>query len=263
MAWIAGVDGCPGGWIAVYRETTTGRLDCSIEESFAGVTKRHELDVVAVDMPIGLSKEGKRDCDGKARDALRPWRHRSIFPAPAADVLALFPKLTSASFRKMPLAERERDYNHAKAVNERRTSKSLNRQSFNLVPKIAEVRDYLLGRPSAKRGFVHEVHPEVSFAAMNYLEHGGEVPPFSPMHHPKASMQGLLERRALLAREFKSTLDELEERGRDCTGEAAPDDFYDAVACLWTAWRIQKKECGALPSNAPRDANGLPMRIVY
>ena len=272
MAWIAGVDGCPGGWIAVYRETTTGRLDCSIEESFAGVTKRHELDVVAVDMPIGLSVEGRRDCDGRARDALRPWRHRSIFPAPAADVLALFPKLTSASFRKMTLPERERAYNHAKRVNLCRTDKALNRQSFNLVPKIAEVRNYLLDRPFSRRDFVHEVHPEVSFAAMNYLEHGGKTPPFSPMRHPKGSMQGLLERRVLLAREFGGTLDALEGRARGCNGDAAPDDFYDAVACLWTAHRIgggtaralcRLKGICALANCADKDAKGLPMRIVY
>ena len=37
------------------------------------------------------------------------------------------------------------------------------------------------------------------------------------------------------------------------------------VACLWTAWRVHKKECSALPSKreARCDANGLPMRIVY
>ena len=263
MAWIAGVDGCPDGWLVVYEETEAGDLDCRIETSFEGVMAYHApLVAVAVDMPIGLSNKGKRDCDDKAREALRPWRHRSIFPAPAADVLDLFPKMTSASFRNMTLPERERDYNRAKTVNRDRTGKALNRQSFNLVPKIAEVRGYLLGLGTAERGRVHEVHPEVSFAALSAQKGGGH--PFSPMHHRKVTVQGLLERRDLLASEFGKTLDALEAKARCCKGDAAPDDFYDAVACLWTARGIYKETCGYLPKDGgPCDAKGLPMRIVY
>ena len=83
----------------------------------------------------------------------------------------------------------------------------------------------------------------------------------SPQGHGR---QGLIERRDLLAGEFgKTGFDALEAKARCCEGDAAPDDFYDALACLWTARRIYKKECSALPSNARCDANGLPMRIVY
>ena len=260
MAWIAGVDGCKGGWIAVYEETGSGELECRVEKTFSEVMKRRELDAVAVDMPIGLWAGGGRACDKAAREVLGK-RHRSIFPAPAADVLDLFPKMTSESFRNMTLPERERDYNRAKTVNRDRTGKALNRQSFNLVPKIAEVRSYLLGLGAEERGRVHEVHPEVSFAALS-AQKGGDRP-FAPMHHRKVAVQGLLERRDLLAGEFGETLDALEAKARCCEGDAAPDDFYDAVACLWTAWRVHKKECSALPSNARCDANGLPMRIVY
>ena len=266
MAWIAGVDGCKGGWIAVYEDTESGELDCRVENTFSDVMKCRELAAVAVDMPVGLPRglpnEPKRDCDDKAREALRPRRHRSIFPAPAADVLDLFPEMTSESFRNMPLPERERDYNRAKTVNRDRTDKALNRQSFNLVPKIAEVRGYLLGLGTAERGRVHEVHPEVSFAALS-AQKGGDRP-FSPMHHRKVTVQGLLERRDLLAGVFGETLDALEAKARCCEGDAAPDDFYDAVACLWTARRICREKCGSLPKDGgPRDAKGLRMRIVY
>ena len=239
MAWIAGVDGCKGGWIAVYAFLEGGELkdlECHVEDRFENVMAcPAPLAAVAVDMPIGLWDKGGRDCDKAAREVLGK-RSRSIFPAPAADVLDLFPKMTSASFRNMALSERERDYNRAKTVNRDRTGKALNRQSFNLVPKIAEVRGYLLGLGAAERGRVDEVHPEVSFAALSAQKGGGR--PFSPMHHRKVTVQGLLERRDLLAGEFGKTLDALEAKARCCKGDAAPDDFYDAVACLWTARRI-------------------------
>ena len=67
MAWIAGVDGCKGGWIAVYEDTDSGKLECCVEKTFSEVMKRRELAAVAVDMPIGLprglSNEPKRACD--------------------------------------------------------------------------------------------------------------------------------------------------------------------------------------------------------
>ena len=34
MAWIAGVDGCKGGWIAVYEDTESGKLECRVEKKF-------------------------------------------------------------------------------------------------------------------------------------------------------------------------------------------------------------------------------------
>ena len=102
MAWIAGVDGCKGGWIAVYEETGSGELDCRVEVckhsteprrrhdlscAFEAVMAHHApLAAVAVDMPIGLwdDKVG-RACDRAAREVLGKRSSKHLL-RPAAGV---------------------------------------------------------------------------------------------------------------------------------------------------------------------------------
>ena len=270
MAWIAGVDGCKGGWIAVYEETASRTLTCRIVKKFEDVFEVHypPLAAVAVDMPIGLWAGGGRACDKAARGVLGK-RSSSIFSAPAAGVIDRYCEIGE-----------QLTYDCAKKLNEELTGteeakgKGLSRQSWALVPKIAEVRDYLTTHPE-EQGCVHEVHPEVSFAAMNAQNGGGR--PFAPMRHPKAKAGGSVERRALLRRIFEDRFEELEGKAPECDfgKRAALDDLYDALACLWTARRIQKGPdgparalCGIqdihpLSDGAPSGANDLPMRIVY
>ena len=251
MAWIAGVDGCKGGWIAVYEETGSGELECRVEKTFSEVMKRRELAAVAVDMPIGLrgDREG-RDCDIEARGILKE-RRSSIFPAPAEGVAELFRKLGPEKWKE-PSA-----YECAKRM------KGLSKQSFYLVPKIVEVARYLEANPK-RRSRVHEAHPEVSFAAMNHHEHGVDDPSFSPMQFYKATAGGSIERRALLREVFGDGFERVERQMPELVGKRAGlDDFYDALACLWTARRVHRQGCSTLPENAPCDADALPMRIVY
>ncbi len=268
MAWIAGVDGCKGGWIAVYEDTDSGKLECRVAVgdrkaghtnhdlscAFEAVMNHHApLAAVAVDMPIGLcnNKDG-RDCDNEARDVLKQ-RRSSIFSAPA---VGLFHKMKPEKLGKVQF------YKHGSDLNEKLTGKGLSRQSWALVPKIAEIRDYLTTHPE-RQGCVHEVHPEVSFASMNAQSGGGR--PFAPMRHPKAKAGGSVERRALLRRIFEDPFEELEAKAPECDfgKRAALDDFYDALACLWTARRIREKKARALPGCTPVGSMSLPMRIVY
>ena len=261
MAWIAGVDGCKGGWIAVYAFLEDGKIsdmECHVEVCDGrGEHAKHRLscafdavmacpsplDAVAVDMPIGLLEKGGRDCDEAARKKLGK-RSRSIFSAPASVVLEEW--RTGGT------------YDQAKA------KKSLSRQSWALVPKIAEVARYLENHRGEGRR-IHEAHPEVSFAELN----GGE-----PMCYPKKTLAGLVERRALMKDFFGTRLVEMEDKAPECDygKRAAPDDFYDALACLWTAHRILKGKahalCGVddtrkLADCTPKDKDGLPPRIVY
>ena len=199
MAWIAGVDGCKGGWIAVYEDTDSGQLDCRVGRWFKDVMTSHApLAAVAVDMPIGLreDKEG-RECDIEAREILKA-RRSSIFPAPAAGVIDLFRKRGQKEWKE-PSA-----YKCATKI------KGLSKQSFNLVPKISEVARYLEGHPREQRR-IHESHPEVSFAAMK----SGKTGSFDPMHHPKKTFGGLVERRALLTAFFGARFEEFEARAVD------------------------------------------------
>jgi len=269
MAWIAGVDGCPGGWIVVYADIQLKNLECCVKKDFKDVMEQPGLAAVAVDMPIGLWDKGKRDCDAAARDILGK-RHSSIFSAPAA---SLFSKMAEE------LGER---YAHKRAseCNRQMTGtglhegKGLSIQSWSLAPKIADVRRYLL-KHSDKVGVVHEVHPEVSFAAMKAK--GGVIDPaHHPMKHSKTKPAGRNERCEFLQGIFGEHVKDLKAKRLQlrklAKRRAAVDDLYDALVCLWTAHRIGKGKaralCGVhdirkLSDAAPEDAKGLPMRIVY
>ncbi len=113
--------------------------------------------------------------------------------------------------------------------------------------------DTLLCRDQGARDKVFEVHPEVSFFALN-----GQL----PLRHGKKSPEGKKLRRQLL--------DKLFDRNRvvaalaDLDGERfGIDDFHDAFAALWSAHRIARKEACCLPEQPPTDTCGLKMGIWY
>ena len=113
----------------------------------------------------------------------------------------------------------------------------ISQQAWALRHKIAEVAACL---PDFR---VHEVHPEVSFAAMSggFLAHG------------KRTWNGHQERRRILAAggiELSMDLGDL--------GRAGVDDVLDAAAAAWTASRI----AGGVAKWLPADATGDP-RIWY
>lgn len=83
---MAGVDGCREGWLCV--EECEGRLTGRIFRSFTELLAAlPAASVIAVDIPIGLPEQGKRDCDTVARRALSPTRTSSVFPTPVLGVL--------------------------------------------------------------------------------------------------------------------------------------------------------------------------------
>ncbi len=256
MAWIAGVDGCKGGWIAVYEDTDSGKLDCRVEKMFGKMMAKREIAVVAVDMPIGLSEDGKRACDTAARRVLGK-RHSSIFSAPAKEVIDCFRSVDAKAWKERGT------YQRVNAKN------GLSKQSYNLVPKIAEVALYVdTHRKEGRR--IYEAHPEVSFAAMKAHKDGATESICRPksdyeMRYPKKTFGGLAERRALLRPAFGPRFEELEVRAAQDAAAAsvAPDDFYDALACLWTARRICAGEARGLPGCDPVGSASRPMRIVY
>ena len=275
MAWIAGVDGCKGGWIAVYAFLKDGEItdmECHVEVCDGkGEHAKHKLscafeavmacpaplDAVAVGMPIGLSEEGYRACDKAARDILGK-RSSSIFSTPAAGLLrdAKLDQLGRVDYYEKANKLNKKLTNNAKE----QEGKGLSRQSWALVPKIAEVARYVdTHRKEGRR--IHEAHPEVSFAAMR----SGKAWSFDPMHHPKKTFGGLVERRALITAFFGARFEEFEARAvdSDAVGRVAPDDFYDAAACLWTARRVYGKKAHVLPNRSRVGSVSLPMRIVY
>lgn len=101
-----------------------------------------ELAVIAIDIPIGLSDSGARECDVAARKLLQPHGTR-VFPAPPRVALAHVD-----------------DYDAACRASIAATGKSLSKQTWNLLRSIAEV-DALAADPR-----LLECHPELAFALM-------------------------------------------------------------------------------------------------
>ncbi|MFJ5370006.1 DUF429 domain-containing protein, partial [Bosea sp. CER48] len=88
MVWIAGVDGCPGGWIVALADAQELDRDPVVQvlprfsDMFAGETVP---DIVAVDMPIGLPDRVTGSGRGPEQQ-VRPLlgaRQSSVFAIPA------------------------------------------------------------------------------------------------------------------------------------------------------------------------------------
>lgn len=235
---MIGVDGCRLGWcgvalggcgavVAVAR-TFTGLLDelgASVPTSRSGP--------VLVDMPIGLPEgEAPRASDALARAALGP-RRASIFPAPPRAVL------------------RARDHAEANALARAATGRGLSVQSFNLLPRVAELDD-LLARDPALAERVHESHPELCFARL-----GG-----APCAHAKRTPRGRAERRALLERLAPGACDTIDAAlARTRRADVAADDVADAYVLALVS-RLAPRMQEHLPPDRPRDARGLRCSIL-
>lgn len=218
-----GIDGCRDGWIAVvWRETVT-------EVHFwTSIRQLHEItdaQLVAIDIPLGLSETGDRDADVLARRNL-PGRSSTIFNAPPRACL-----------------DAGDDYQRASDLSRQHGSKGLSRQSFGLLAKIREVDEFWRAAPCP----LVEVHPELSFARLN-----GGVP-----LAPKKSWAGVVVRRELLLAQ-RIDLDNFRSRP---AARAAADDVLDAGVCAWTARRILIGDARCLPDPPQHDATGREMCI--
>jgi predicted RNase H-like nuclease len=230
---VIGVDGCPGGWIAMVYDVTANTLTPRVHSTFAGLVDTYpEAEAIAVDIPIGLAEGVPRMCDLEARKVLGP-RRSSVFPAP------------DPRFLTIPV--------YADALNRSRAvaGKGISRQAFAIYPKVAEVNEVISPFTQDR---IFEVHPEVCFWAMNGRQ---------PMEYWKRKPEGFEERHALLASVMKGiSIPDRREAGQ-LARPAAADDILDAIAAAWTARRHAEGLSGRLPDMPSTDAFGLRMEIVY
>ena len=128
--------------------------------------------------------------------------------------------------------------------------KKLSKQTSAIMPKIREVDEQL--RTGAVNGVsVHEIHPEVSFCVLN----GNQ-----PMAHPKRTGLGFAERYALVEAHFPGAFERA--RAEHPRSKVADDDILDALAALWTARRLERRQAQTLPpGELQHDSMGLPMAI--
>jgi predicted RNase H-like nuclease len=229
---VIGVDGCPGGWVAISYDSDARTLEPLVHRSFADLLAAYpDAASIGVDIPIGLAEGRPRRCDVEARRVLGPQRS-SVFPAPD-------PRVIDAP-----------TYAEALALSRSLTGGGISRQAFAIFGKVAEVNRALTPELQSR---VVEVHPEVSFWAL-----AGE----RPMAHPKKKPEGYAERRALLAAALGVPIPP-REQARALARPAGADDVLDAIVAAWTARRVAAGLAGRLPAAPPTDARGLRMEIVY
>lgn len=231
MTPVVGVDGCPGGWIAVrWGETVSHHLCRSFAEVLA-----MEAAVIAVDMPIGFPQGSGRAAEREVRSRLGE-RQSSVFSVPSrAAVMCL-------------------DYREACAANLAASDppKKVSKQIFHIFPKMREI-DALITPELQSR--VIEVHPELAFWAMN-----GEMPLILPKKvKGQPNAPGLELRKALLAKAGFPLADLPAPSYR--RADVGADDLIDACACAWSARRILAGRNVSFPANPPLDARGLRMAI--
>ena len=231
---LAGVDGCPRGWIAVIGDG--GGLRAEVFGSFSAlVASLPDKAIIAVDMPIGLPKKGGRSAERAARAHLGE-RQSSVFSIPP---------------RAAVYAE---DYRESCSLSLERTDppRKVSRQAFGLFPKICEI-DELLRCDLRLAERIIESHPELAFAVLN----GMKAMSLPKKIKSRVNPEGMAERRALLQH---CGLPEDFLKGRVPRG-AKEDDFLDACAMYLVAGRHARGQAHPHPDHEERDAFGLRMAI--
>lgn len=236
--WVAGVDGCKAGWVAVLRNLNDlGSLQLELFPAFADIVDFAPfLSIIAVDMPIGLPDTigpGGRGPEKAARRHLGE-RQSSVFTVPSR------------------AAVYQEDYRKACAMAEATSEppKKVSKQCFYLFPKIREIDALMTPELEAR---VHEVHPELAFWRLN-----GEAEMSLPKKvKSRANPAGLDQRRDLLVSKGlpKAFLDQKPLRG------CGRDDLLDAAANSLIAERIHLRLAAPFPSDYRRDERGLRMAI--
>lgn len=231
---FAGVDGCKGGWIVAMAPNwpPSENLLLAICRNFGSVAAlTATCSQVTVDMPIGLPEDRNgRECESEARQKLKKPLSNSVFPCPTRQ------------------ATREPTWSQAGLTNEKMTGKSVGKQTFEIVPKIRDVDNWIT--PVAQRR-VREFHPELV-----WKRYAGDA--LISKKTPEGIGQRVEILRALGFKQFEEL-----KAWKSVVGAALKlDDLLDALAGLELANRIPD---GAtrIPHEPPTDSHGLRMEIWY
>jgi predicted RNase H-like nuclease len=228
--WV-GVDACRRGWFAAHidEDGTTG---VEVFDNFGTLWAAYSrAERILVDIPIGLPEDSLRACDAEAR-ALLKTRRSSVFQVPVrAAVYAL-------------------TYSDANDHNFAAVGRRLSRQTWNITHSIRDV-DGVLRMNESARERVMESHPEIVFMRLA----GGHEMRFNKKLPP-----GHNERLEVLRQHLPAAAALYEEALKaHRRADVARDDILDALALAVAA----RGELQTVPADPPRDAHGLPMRVVY
>jgi predicted RNase H-like nuclease len=221
---VLGVDGWRGAWVGALLDGRSVTL-LALPDATA-VLAVPGVEIIAIDMPIGLSDDGVRACDVRARKLLGP-AGSSVFPTPVRAVLATDDYATA------------RDLSRA-ATNPPRAPSA---QSFQLVKAIRQL-DEALGDPPSDR--IVEVHPELAFRALD-----------PAVRDRKGSARGSIQR----LRALRAVMD-VEEALAEGPRDVPLVDALDACAAAWSARRIADGVAESVGDGSV-DRRGRPMRICW
>lgn len=223
---VLGVDACKAGWVGVVLDggEVTAHFGATIAELVAAAEVAGAVEVVGIDIPIGLPDAGRRQADELARKAAGP-RSRSVFMTPV---------------RKALQAD-----GHAAAVELNRVAaeEGISQQAFGLRTKIFDVDGWVRGQHRR----VVEVHPELSFGQL-----AG-----APLADGKTTWAGAETRRELLRAAGVLPSGDLGAVGR----VAGVDDVLDAAAAAWSARRVLTGEAVSLPATPEFFSDGIACAI--
>jgi predicted RNase H-like nuclease len=221
---VLGVDGWRGAWVGALLDGRGVRL-LALPDVTA-VLAVPNVDVVAIDMPIGLSEDGARACDVAARKLLAT-AGSSVFPTPVRAVLAID------------------DYAEARKLSRAATDppRAPSAQAFQLVRSIRALDDALGDPPT---GRVVEVHPELAFRRGL----GGVT-------DRKGTASGTVQR----LRALRAVMD-VEDALAAAPAGVPMIDALDACAAAWSAQRIAAGR-GECVGDGTTDSRGRPMRICW
>ena len=224
---VLGVDACKAGWVGAILEPGAPRPRIAVAQTIDALveTVRQSLgiQVVGIDIPIGLPDNSTRQADALARKAL------------TGKASSVFTTLTRAAYAAQSRVE-------ADTANRALSGQGVGAQAFALRPKILEVDTWVRSRPTV---LVLEVHPELSFATM-----AG-----APLLTGKKTDQGRRERLDALTAAGLASPSVLVGPGYGA------DDVLDACAAAWTAARRAAGLAVPFPDPPEVFSDGIPAAI--
>ena len=245
-----GIDGCPCGWFCVGLGAGDS-WDCFLAKDIGEAhekLRQRNAKLALIDIPIGLpDKKGKRECDTKARQFV-VGRRSSVFSVPCRQAVEAYRNASGDKFVKEEVGRR---------VSETVGRGPLSKQTWGIVPKIAEVDSFLCENKDAQE-FFREMHPEVCFCAFN----GKPLSHAKKLKSGKINPEGMKERKRIL----KTLLPEAEKIFDDIRNcyqyGVGDDDILDALAGALTAKFVNCGKYKTLPSKPSPDLHDLPMQML-
>lgn len=223
-----GVDAAgKAGWVGVVIDDhgfAGAHVALGLAELIAAADAAGPVDVIGIDIPIGLVEGPKRTADVAARAYVGP-RRSSVFPAPHPAVVHLD------------------DYDQVNDALRSLALPAISRQGFGLFARVREAVSV------AADPRVVEVFPEASFRAM------GDAFVASS----KKTWNGAADRIARLAGATPSIV---VPASLGEAGEVPADDVFDAAAAGWSAWRVAHGHAIRLGDAAEADSlTGRPIAV--